>query len=58
MLIIELYEDGKKVAEVPVDEIKAMSPARYKNFCRAQEILGRPEGSAVTPDLEVQEGKS
>ena len=58
MLIIELYEGEKKVAEVSAHEIIAMPPDDYRGFWRIQAMLGRHEEYLVMPDLAGQEGKS
>ena len=58
MLIIELYEGEKKVAEVPAHDVIRMPPDDYRGFWRIQAMLGRHEEYAVTPDFEGQEGKS
>jgi len=58
MLIIELYEGEKKVAEVPAHDVIRMPPDDYRGFWRIQAMLGRHEEYLVRPDLAGQEGKS
>jgi len=50
MLMVELWEGGKKVAELPAHDIIKMPPDDYRSFWRIQATLGRHEEYAVIPD--------
>ena len=52
MLMVELYEGEKKVAELPAREIIAMPPDVYRSFWQIQTTLGRYEEYTVIPDPE------
>ncbi|MFH1627490.1 MAG: hypothetical protein ABIE47_02060 [Pseudomonadota bacterium] len=52
MLIVDIYEGDKKVAELPAREIIAMSPEDFRSFWRIQAMLGRHEKYVVIPDPE------
>jgi len=52
MLMLELYEGEKKVAELPAHEVIAMSQSFYRIFWQIQTTLGRHEEYTVIPDPE------
>lgn len=42
--MLELFEDGKKVAEIPEEEFWSMTGPQKKAWIKAQELTGRTIG--------------